>query len=94
MNIQTRAMNRAATFRKKNPVASRFIAMAKKKEKVQKNFEDSLVAPQFIAAVKNSMNIFQTRAMNRAATFLKKKSRGAAIYRGEQLPGIILFSAR
>ncbi len=36
MNIQTRAINRAATFRKKNPVASRFIAMAKKKRKGSK----------------------------------------------------------
>ena len=40
----------------KIPVASRFIAM-KKKEKVQKNFEDSLVAPRFIAAKNSSKKI-------------------------------------
>jgi len=59
----------------KNILWHRDLSRWQKKEKVQKNFEDSLGEPRFIAAEKIKkapilkLNI---RAMNRAATFLKK----------------------
>ena len=45
-------MKRAATFLKKDPVAPRFIAMAKNIRFKKKRFNNSgiLVAPRFIAA--------------------------------------------